>query len=94
MDVFEAILLADMMHWDEGGWFWMALMMMIGTIAVAAIVGLLVYLLIKGSPGQGSQGGQGPYGKQGETPLDVAKRRYASGEITREQFEEIRKALE
>lgn len=28
-----------------------------------------------------------------ETPLDVAKRRYASGEITREQFEALKRDL-
>lgn len=28
-----------------------------------------------------------------ETPLDIIKRRYASGEITREQFEQLRHDL-
>lgn len=29
----------------------------------------------------------------GETPLAIARRRYASGEISREQFEQIRRDL-
>jgi putative membrane protein len=34
--------------------------------------------------------GRGPH----STPLDVLKRRYAAGQITREQYEQIRKDLE
>jgi putative membrane protein len=30
----------------------------------------------------------------GETPLGILQRRYASGEITKEQFEQIRRDLE
>jgi putative membrane protein len=29
----------------------------------------------------------------GESPLDIARRRYASGEITREQFEQLQRDL-
>jgi putative membrane protein len=31
---------------------------------------------------------------ENQTPLDIAKGRYARGEITREQFEEIKKNLQ
>jgi putative membrane protein len=30
---------------------------------------------------------------RGESPLDVLKRRYAAGEINKEQFEEMKRAL-
>ena len=32
-------------------------------------------------------------GSPNETPLEIARRRYASGEISREQFEQIRRDL-
>ena len=31
--------------------------------------------------------------RQSESPLDIAKRRYAAGEITREEFETLRRDL-
>jgi putative membrane protein len=31
---------------------------------------------------------------RGQAPLDIAKERYAKGEITKEQFEEIKKSLQ
>ena len=33
-------------------------------------------------------------GRTGESPLDILKRRYAGGEITREQFEQMRRDIE
>lgn len=79
-------LLADMMHWGEGGWFWMALMMIVGAVVVV----LFIYFLIRASSSPGDWGSR----ERRETPLDVAKRRYASGEITKEEFENIKHALE
>ena len=32
-------------------------------------------------------------GRTGETALDIARRRYAAGEISREEFEQIRRDL-
>jgi len=81
----SAILLADMMHWDEGGWFWMALMMIVGVIVVV----LLIYFLVRAFSNPGEWGNR----ESTETPLDVAKRRYASGEITKEEFERIMQDL-
>jgi uncharacterized membrane protein len=40
--------------------------------------------------GQGTHAEAAP---QGESLLDILKRRYALGEITREQFEEMRRVL-
>lgn len=33
-------------------------------------------------------------GRSGESPLDILKRRYARGQITREQFEQMRHDIE
>lgn len=36
---------------------------------------------------------QPPAGKTGEPPLDILKHRYASGELTRDQFEQMKKDI-
>lgn len=80
------ILYADMMHWEEGGWFWMALMMVFW--AIVAIV--VIFVLARAFSPQWHGGKEG----KEETPLDIAKRRYASGEINAEEFEKIKRDLE
>ena len=47
---------------------------------------LAAYLVIKNIS-------QGRNFQNGETPLEILKKRYARGEITREQFEEMKKDL-
>ncbi|NPV59477.1 MAG: SHOCT domain-containing protein [Actinobacteria bacterium] len=85
-------LLADcsdgVSHWGTGGWIWMGLMMLAGVVLIVA----LVYALIKGfqSSGTGTYHAA-PWHR--ETPLEIAQRRYAAGEITAEEFERIRKDL-
>jgi uncharacterized membrane protein len=82
------------MHgFDFGGWF-----MFLGLIAIiVAVVFVVVYLARlttsqAGAAGQGTQGGvtdtvtpsaQSP---APETPRDIVKQRYASGEIEREEY--------
>jgi len=79
------VLIADMMHWEEGGWFWMALMMVFW--AIVAIV--VIFVLARAFSPQW----RGDKEEKEETPLDIAKRRYASGEISGEEFEKIRRDL-
>jgi putative membrane protein len=38
-------------------------------------------------------GGAGPMVSSGETPLEILKRRYAKGEITKEQYDDMRRDL-
>jgi putative membrane protein len=70
-----------MMGWGYGGWFlsWIIL------IIVAAVV---VYLVVRASKGPGS----GPRAEADAT--EILRQRYARGEITKEQFDEMRKVLE
>lgn len=68
-----------MMFGFPGGMFMMVLMI----LAVA----VLVYLALRKQPGFG------PAEFSRETPLEVAKRRYAKGEISKEEFEEMKKDL-
>ena len=49
----------------------------------------LVATLARGSQGQSAS----PTIAAGQTPLDILKARYAKGEITKEQFEEMKRAL-
>jgi putative membrane protein len=60
------------------GLFWLLL------IGFAAY---LIYLNTNKSPFQGPGGGM-------ESPLEIMQKRYAGGEITREQFEEMKKHLQ
>jgi putative membrane protein len=55
-------------------------------IAILAVGGWLIYRWASGS-----KGGRFTIGKQ--DPLTIARERYAKGEITREQFEQLRNDL-
>ena len=54
------------------------------------ILGLIIYFIFAATQ---SRAGKGPPEPK-ETPLDVLKMRYAKGEITKEQFEEMKRGLE
>lgn len=83
-----------------GGGVLFQLLLFVLTIVVIAGVVLLIYLVIKSaSNGQGA-GTSGPGGQSPESPLHapdeacaIARKRYALGEITKEQYEEICKTL-
>lgn len=66
-------------YWGFFGWLFMVLFW-------AAVILVIVYLFrqIRGPAVPAA----------GETALDVLKRRYASGEITKEQFDEMKKEIE
>ena len=71
------------------GWMW-GLGMGFGGLVMLLFWGALlvgIVLLVR------ALGGTEPV-RRGETPLDVLKRRYAAGEITREQFEQARQDIE
>ena len=71
-----------------GGWGW-GLGMGIGGLAMLAFWGALIvgiFLLVRGLGGG--------HGRWEDSPMEVLKRRYAKGEITREEYEQMRKDLE
>jgi putative membrane protein len=81
-----AQMMDEHMDWNGGwGWLWMTLIMTVGV----ALVVLVVVLLVRASSG-GLHMGQKP---EQESPLDIARGRYASGEISSEEFERLRKDL-
>ena len=71
------------------GWMW-GLGMGFGGLVMLAFWGVVIIgvILLVRSVG-GAQGGLWH-----ETPLNLLKRRYAAGQITREQYEQMRKDLE
>ncbi len=68
-----------------GGWWWMWLVWIGGFFILVLVIYLLVYGLRNES--------RTPELSR-ETPLDILKKRYARGEITREEYERIKRDLE
>lgn len=66
-----------------GGWFGLLFLALFLVFTVGVIV-LIIWLVARQS---------GRAGRPQETPLDILKRRYASGEISREEYERIRQDL-
>jgi len=81
-----------MMHWWYGPGWWGGWVMMIFMMLfwVALIVGLVVLIrwFVVRTP-EAPPGGQG-----GPSAVEILRRRYARGEITREQFEQMLHDLE
>ena len=73
------------MMWQYGNWPWMMFGGLFMVIVWAGFIALVTWIVLKlvRSSRQGSQ----------TSPLDIARQRYARGEITREQFEQIKKDL-
>ncbi len=79
--------------WGYGGYgfaWWGVVMALMMLVFWALIIGGIV-LLVSWLARQGQPAGAGP---RGERPLDILRERYARGEITREQYEEMRRDLE
>ena len=72
----------DMMGDFGTGWLMLTLMILVPALVVWAIVAL-----IRGSNGNTGQAGQS------ESALDILKKRYARGDISKEEFEERKKNL-
>ena len=75
-----------MMWWMHDGsvsWWWM----LVGWVWMVAFWGVIVALAV-----WGIRAVMGPRDRRA-SPLDIAKERYARGEITREQLEEMRRTL-
>lgn len=68
-------------------WIGMGLMMFFGLLVLVGIILLIVWLAR--APHGGSQSTGQRYGSATSDACDIAKLRYARGEITKEQFEDI-----
>jgi putative membrane protein len=71
--------------WYDFGWWGMGLGMLIMIIFWAGLIALITWIVVKLV-----RSGQKP---SSQTPLEVAKTRYAKGEITKKEFEQLKKDL-
>ena len=70
-----------------GGYGMMGFGMGFGAIFMLLFLGIIIWLIVTlVNANQSSK-------KESEDPLSILKRRYASGEITKSQYEEMRKEL-
>jgi putative membrane protein len=76
-------------HFWWGGWWMFPMAMPIIMIIVAVV---LIYFLF-GRGGYRPPWDRYPSGRDTETPLDILKKRYARGEIKKEEFEQMKKDL-
>lgn len=80
-----------MMGWGPMGYGWgggllgMLLMLLFLALIVGGVV-LVVRSLVGQGPGDGGAG-------RGDSALDIVRRRYASGEISKEEFERMKADL-
>jgi putative membrane protein len=66
---------------------WPVFLLVVGVLCVAGIV----WAVQLSSRGESQSVGMG---SAGEAPLEILRRRYAGGEITKEQFDDMRRTLD
>jgi putative membrane protein len=76
-----------MWFWGEGMGWWMVFGGIMMVLFWGGIIVLVVWGIRKLTGGGSQETGQRP------TPLDIAKERYAKGEMSREEFEQVKKDL-
>jgi putative membrane protein len=76
-----------MWGWYGGMGWWMVF----GGIIFILFWGLIIYLIVWGI--RRFSGSRGTGGPDQRSPLDIAKERYARGEISKEQFDQIKRDL-
>ncbi len=76
-------------YWNEGMGWWM----LFGGFWMVVFWGGIIALIIWGIKRLTARGGSGSGSIERENPLDIAKGRYAKGEISKEEFERLKKDL-
>jgi putative membrane protein len=75
--------------WDSGMWIFPMIMMVIMLVVVLGLFGR------RALRRPWSQGNKWHHSEShdSETPMDILKKRYAKGEITKEEFEQMKKDI-
>jgi uncharacterized membrane protein len=77
-----------------GGWFGALLMFLFGALVIAGIVILIIWAVRVSTHHPAAGGGTLPPGAVGhDEAVAIARRRLASGEVTKDQYDEIMRAL-
>ena len=78
-----------MWYWQDGMGWWM----LFGGVWMLVFWGVIIALIVWGVTRLARRGdsGSGSTGKR--NPMDIAKERYARGEISKEEFEQLKKDL-
>ena len=74
------------MLWWHDGWMWLG--GIFGFLLLIGFIVLVVWLATRNWGASGTSSGEGK-----NNALDIAKERYAKGEISHEEFEKIKKNL-
>ncbi|MEL5848892.1 MAG: SHOCT domain-containing protein [Candidatus Igneacidithiobacillus chanchocoensis] len=80
--------------WMNGGWGWMPSGWIFPLIFLVLMVVFMVFLMRGGMDGRPMCGASHKTLGSTETPRETLDRRYAQGEITREEYQQMRNDLE
>lgn len=78
-------MMGPMMYGPDGGGMWMFLHFFFWILITIGVVLLIVWIV--------RQPGRYERGRGEESPLDILRRRYARGEISKEEFERMKKDI-
>ncbi len=79
----------NMGYWHDGMGWWM----MFGGVWMLVFWGGIIALIVWGVKRLTERNGSGSSTTRRHEPLDIARERYAKGEISREEFQQIKKDL-
>lgn len=75
-----------------GGWLGLLLMLLFGLLVLVGIV-LLIVWAVRASSAHAPSSGAPPTATEHDEAVLIAKKRLASGEITKEQYDELMRVL-
>lgn len=78
--------------WGSGMWIFPTIAMIFGFTVM--LICILIFVGKGGRPPWQGRGGHSGEDRGTETALDVLKKRYAKGEITKEEFEQMKKDIQ